>query len=81
MVELYSGHGFDVTPVLIPRYISSKADTRVPAGEIVVRPAGRAPLMLDLGAGLSRRNDKAAGNDGSIDDKGEPFGASLEAMP
>jgi DNA adenine methylase len=38
MMELYMRHGFDVEPVMVPRFINSKTDRRHPAPEIIVRP-------------------------------------------
>ncbi len=40
MVELYTKLGFEVEKVQVPRFISSKVDGRVSAGELIVRPAG-----------------------------------------
>jgi len=71
MVDLYSGYGFDVTKVLIPRFISSRIETRVPTGEIIVRPKGRAPLMLALSQDGSAGDNELPTNDGSVDDEGE----------
>ena len=40
MVELYKNLGFEIERVRVPRFISSKLDSRVSAGELIVRPAG-----------------------------------------
>ncbi len=40
MIALYQSFGFDIEVVSVPRFISSKTDSRLPISELIVRPRG-----------------------------------------